>query len=98
MIKSASFHPMAELEMNEAFEYYEKRVIGLGNTFINEVERAINSICRNPESAPTIKKPIHQKILWRFPYSIIYSVSLDAVRILAVANQKRRPFYWHSRK
>jgi len=98
MIKSASFHPMAEIEMNETAEYYEKRVKGLGNAFINEVERAINSIRQNPLSAPIILNPIRRKILWRFPYSIMYSVHVDSIRILAVANQKKRPFYWQSRK
>jgi len=98
MIKSASFHPMAELEMNEAAEYYETRETGLGNAFIEEVERAINFIRNNPESAKIIIKSIRRKILWRFPYSLMYSTNEDNIRILAVASQKRRPFYWRDRK
>ena len=98
MIKSASFHPMAELELNEAAEYYETRETGLGNAFIEEVERAINSIRNNPESAKIIIKSIRRKILWRFPYSLMYSTSANIIHILAVASQKRRPFYWRGRK
>ena len=98
MKKSASFHPMAEMEMNEAAEYYETREIGLGTAFIDEVERAINSIQQYPESAHIIVKSIRRKILWRFPYSLIYSINPDSIRILAVASQKRRPFYWRNRK
>jgi toxin ParE1/3/4 len=98
MIKSASFHPMAEIEMNEAAEYYEVREPGLGNAFIDEVERAINSILQNPDSAQVILKSIRRKILWRFPYSLMYSINVDTIRVLSVASQKRRPFYWRYRK
>jgi toxin ParE1/3/4 len=98
MIKSASFHPMAEIEMNEAAEYYEAREPGLGNAFIDEVERAINSILQNPDFAQVILKSIRRKILWRFPYSLMYSINVDTIRVLSVASQKRRPFYWRYRK
>ena len=33
----------------------------------------------------------------RFPFALIYSVSSDALRIVVVANQNRRPGYWRSR-
>ncbi len=98
MIKLASFHPMAEIEMNEAAEFYDNREMGLGVAFINEVERVVKSIRQNPESAPIILKTVRSKILWRFPYSLMYSINPEAIRILAVASQKRRPFYWRSRK
>jgi hypothetical protein len=98
MIKSASFHPMAEIEMNEASEYYEMREIGLGSAFIDEIERAIKSIQQHPESNPIIIKSIRKKILLRFPYSLMYSTYEDAIYKLAVACQKRRPFCWRSRK
>jgi hypothetical protein len=34
----------------------------------------------------------------RFPYSLIYTVIGDEVRILAVAHHSRRPGYWRGRK
>ena len=40
MIKLASFHPMAEVELNEASEYYETLEKGLFAAFLDEVERA----------------------------------------------------------
>lgn len=99
MIKAVSFHETAELELNEAAEYYERRVKGLGEAFISEVERCIKQIQENPELAAKIFKKIRCKVLMRFPYSVMYSVIDDSViRILAVANQKRRPFYWRIRQ
>ena len=98
MVKPASFHPLAEMEMNEAAEYYETREKGLGEAFIDEIERVLNLVQRNPESARVILKSIRRKILWRFPYSLLCSIDSDSIRILAIANQKRRPFYWRGRK
>ena len=98
-INTVSFHEAAELEMNEAAEYYESRVTGLGLTFISEVERCTNLIKENPESSTPILKNIRRKLLMHFPFSIMYSIVDDnSIRILAVANHKRRPFYWRRRK
>ncbi len=98
MINSVSFHPMAEFELNEAAEYYELRVKNLGSSFISEAERITKLIQQNPESGLKISGTIRKKVLWRFPYSLFYSVKANSIRILAIANQKRRPFYWRRRK
>jgi hypothetical protein len=34
----------------------------------------------------------------RFPFSIVYSVGGDNLRVLAVAHQSRRPRYWRGRR
>ena len=98
MIERVSFHSMAEFELNEAAEYYELRVEGLGDSFIFEVERVTKLIQQNPESGLKVFGKIRKKILWRFPYSLLYSVKENSIRIIAIANQKRRPFYWRGRK
>jgi hypothetical protein len=98
MISSISIHEFADLELNEAARYYESKVNGLGFAFLSEVERVIEQIETNPESAPRILKAIRRKLLRGFPYSIMYSLVNDSIRILAIANEKRRPFYWRERQ
>ena len=98
MISSVSFHELAEVELNEAAQYYESEVTGLGVAFLAEVERSIKQMRDHPEAAPFILKFVRRKLLRRFPYSIMYSVIDNTVRILAIANQKRRPFYWRGRR
>jgi plasmid stabilization system protein ParE len=98
MISPVSFHEIAELELNEAAKYYESKVNGLGLAFLSEVERVTRQIQNNPESAPRILKAVRRKLLRGFPYSVMYSIVDDSVRILAIANQKRRPFYWRGRQ
>jgi toxin ParE1/3/4 len=40
--------PEAEAEMGEAFDWYEKRVPGLGSDFLLNVDAALHSILRSP--------------------------------------------------
>jgi hypothetical protein len=98
MIKAVSFHELAELELYEAAKYYGSKVSGLGLAFLSEVKRATKAIQQNPESSPRIFKAVHRKLLRRFPYSIMYSIIDNSIYILAIANHKRRPFYWQNRK
>ena len=98
MITSVSIHEVADIELKEAARYYESKVDGLGFAFLDEVERVVKLIRDNPESAPRIYKVVRRKILRGFPYSIMYSIVDDSIRILAIANQKRRPFYWQDRQ
>ncbi len=97
MITSVSIHEVADKELKEATRYYESKVDGLGFAFLDEVERVVDLIRDNPESAPRIYKVVRRKILRGFPYSIMYSIVDDSIRILAISNQKRRPFYWRDR-
>jgi len=97
MISSVVFHELADQELIEATQYYEAESSGLGGTFLKEIEHAIKEIQSNPKSSPVVLKVVRRKLLRRFPYSIMYSIVNNTVNILAIANQKRRPFYWRSR-
>jgi plasmid stabilization system protein ParE len=92
------FHEAAELELNEAADFYDLRDPGLGGAFLDEVERSLDQIVRHPVAAPRAQGVVRKRILGRFPYSILYSIHEDQIRILAIAHQKRRPFYWRGRK
>jgi plasmid stabilization system protein ParE len=92
------FHRLAELELNEAIEYYELERPGLGAAFLNEVERCVRSISEHPEAGPVIRADVRRRLLRRFPYGLLYSVKSDGIRILAVMNLKRRPSYWVGRE
>jgi plasmid stabilization system protein ParE len=98
MSRLFSFHESAEAEVNEAADFYDLEDPGLGNVFLDEVERAIEAIAQYPEAAPLIRGGVRKKSLLKFPYSLLYSVRPHEIRLLAVAHQKRRPFYWRGRR
>lgn len=97
-MKLITFHPDADAEINEAARYYESRSQGLGRELLDEIERALRLIARNPEACQRIAKRARRRPLWRFPYNLIYAVYPDRIRVVACAHQKRRPFYWRKRQ
>lgn len=97
MSRVFSIHETAEAEVNEAADFYDLEDPGLGNVFLDEVERAIEDISQHPEAAPLVRG-VRKKPLQKFPYSLVYSLRSDEIRLLAVAHQKRRPFYWRGRR
>jgi mRNA-degrading endonuclease RelE of RelBE toxin-antitoxin system len=98
MITEVIIHESAEEELYEAAEYYDSQVPGLGHAFLLEIQQAIHFIQFEPESSPRIYKVVRKRVLRRFPYNILYSVKNDVITILAIASQRRRPFYWRNRK
>jgi toxin ParE1/3/4 len=93
-----SFSPEARQELLEAIQYYESESPGLGAAFLSTVNEGIGQLLEFPESAPILHGKVRRKPLRQFPYSLLYSLRERHVRILAVMNQKRRPFYWRGRK
>ncbi len=98
MNRRLSIHETAEAEINEAADFYDTKSLGLGRVFIDEIERAIGHISEFPEAAPLIRGRVRKRPIAKFPYSLVYSVRPDEIRLLAVAHQKRRPFYWRGRR
>ena len=97
MSKRVGFHELAEIELNDASIFFESKREGLGLRFLAAMEAAVTHIQEHPQASPIIIEDIRRKVLRRFPYSIFYSIKPDRIRILAVAGQRRRPFYWHGR-
>lgn len=83
--------------MNEASSYYEAASDGLGIDFLSDVQFGIDSLCENPYLGHAIGRGLRRKLLYRFPFSLIYSVEPDAILIVAVAHFGRRPGYWQTR-
>lgn len=91
------FHPDAAEEIVETAAFYERRVPGLGHSFIDEVERIAGIVREQPQIGQTIDKIFRRIILARFPYSLIYSIEPERIWIIASTHQRRRPGYWRER-
>ena len=91
------FHSEARKELFDSAKYYEKQVFGLGDDFIDEVEKVLDVIEQQPLSGTKITKSERRFLVSRFPYGIIYSIEDDLVTIFAVMNLRRKPGYWKAR-
>jgi toxin ParE1/3/4 len=92
------FHRLAQAELNDAAQYYERQAPGLGLAFVDEVERCLQRIGDHPDAGMLVAGSIRRRLVDRFPYAILYRVRDDAIRVLAVMNLKRRPNYWTGRR
>ena len=88
------FLPQAELDFQDAADYYEHCQKGLGAEFAIEVSRAIERILQYPAGWEKISANARRCLTLRFPFEVIYVIEDDIVLILAIANQHRKPGYW----
>jgi hypothetical protein len=81
----------------EASLFYDAASNGLGNDFLDDVQQAIDRLCEHSQAGEAVASGLRRILLHRFPFSIIYSVEMDVILVVAIAHHGRRPGYWQSR-
>ena len=99
MVWRVRFTPFADEDVAEAYTDYEIARGGLGEEFLDEMDRAVVLIGGFPESCPEVHRALRRALLHRFPYSLYCRLVLDAelVEVRAVVHQRRHPRTWHRR-
>lgn len=97
MISRVIFRPAAELELRDAYDWYESREPGLGAEFMRCVDGCVQMIRRHPEVFSTAHQNVRQGVLRRFPYSVLYCVEGDNVFVISVFHSSRNPMVWKRR-
>jgi hypothetical protein len=91
----------ADAELQSAAQWYEGRVAGLGERFLEEAVVAMSDIDGPPRrfgrARYRTKREIRRRLLEHFPYSVVYEVREEECVIVAIAHAHRRPTYWRSR-
>lgn len=96
-MKPIVYHPFALDELIQAAEYYETKVDGLGQRFLDEIDTAVADVSESPDRWPCFLLNARRRLLDRFPYMLVYLVEAEQVYILAVMHQRRKPGYWKKR-
>ena len=96
-MKAYRFLEEADIEFQEHISYYDQQAPGLGDRFIQDVERVIQSIRQFPQSGVRISKNVRKRVLRVFKFNILYVNESKEIIIVAVAPHKRRPGYWRKR-
>ena len=95
----ASISPEAELELIDAAIYYAREADReLGFAFVAEFERVLNLLSTQPQLGVPWGNNRRRFPLRRFPYSLVYYLKGDEVRIVALAHHRREPYYWSGRR
>jgi len=90
------FSQYAQLELDDATQFYEMEYEGLGRRFRKEVKGAVVRVSEYPKAWSIECGEIRKCLLHKFPYKILYSVEKDHVFVIAIAH--RQPDYWVDRE
>jgi hypothetical protein len=83
--------------MDDAFDWYEAEVRGLGYEFLDQINHAVRRATAFPMAAPEIEQGLRRVLVNRFPYGLIYGIEPKRLVIVAVAHLHREPRYWIDR-
>lgn len=83
----------AIIDMQEAYTWYEQQKVGLGDSFIEEVEKCFQKLVENPDYSGMQNSWMRRRKLERFPYIIIYEIDSDRVIVNSVFHTGRLPKY-----
>ena len=90
--------PEAQTDIREAARWYEDREAGLGLRFIREIRTSLEHISQSPLRFPIVEEEVRRALLHKFPYSIYFASESEAIAIIAVLHQHRRPDAWKPRR
>lgn len=101
-MKSITLEPEAAEEFAAAVAFYEGRVEGLGDDFVEAVDTQLARIRGAPRQfqlSPGAPRSlgVRRVLLSRFPFFVVYLELDTEIRVLAFAHQSRRPGYWRAR-
>ena len=84
--------PKAQKEVLDGWEWYEDKEPGLGDRFVDEVDKKIRSIINNPLHYPA-KGKYREAQTDVFPYLVIYQIdkTRDVILIVSVFHMSRHP-------
>jgi plasmid stabilization system protein ParE len=89
--------PEAELDIQDAFEWYEAQAPGLGSEFIRAMDARLSGTGRNPLVYPLIYRQARRALIRRFPYGILYVFEQETISVVACFHGKRNPKSWQQR-
>jgi len=93
-----AFHPLADAELTVAAAFYEAAAPGLGEDFLQEIERLLALLDVYPDLGRERAGGVRTLAARRFPYTLIYELLGEQPIVLAVAHQRRQPQYWLDRR
>ncbi len=87
----------AQVEYDDAADWYESGRRGLGLQFVAAVRHVLDAITAQPDRYPEVMAGVREAPVVGWPYCIYYQVHANHVMVLAVFHASRDPSIWQSR-
>ena len=89
----------AQADAKAAVDWYiEENALIAADDFADELDQALSLLNQFPEMGKAGARNTRTLTLHSFPFSLIYRLQADVIRIVAVAHHSRRPNFWASRR
>ena len=93
-MKRLRLTPEAELDLDEAYSWYQAQRPGLAADFLAAVQTCMASIRRRPKAYQFVDPAMRRALLRRFPYAVFYEVGPVDIVVYAVFHCARNPRAW----
>ena len=87
----------AQIEYDEAADWYAARQRELGLRFVAAVRTVLDTIATQPNRYPEVWPDVREAPVAGWPYAVYYQVHPDHVMVLAVFHAARDPSVWQAR-
>ena len=95
--KQVIVRPEAELDIKDAYQWYEAQRKGLGESFLLCIEEALSRASRSPAIYSVVHKDVRRVLIHRFPFGVFFIESEESISVLAVLHARRNPRMWKGR-
>lgn len=89
--------PFAEVDLENAAEWYDEEQPGLAGRFLSDVNLTFQRIRERPLQFPAVAGEVRRALLHTFPYAVYFRASEESVVVLAVLHLRLNPGVWRSR-
>ena len=84
-------------DVEDAVAWYEAQRQGLGERFLDGLDRLFKRVVENPRQFPAIETEVRRALMRRFPYAIYFVVLPESILVIAVLHVRRYPQEWQRR-
>lgn len=87
--------PSANMDLQEAYDYYEGLSLGLGERFISCVEERLEHLSITPFAGPVRYEDVRCTMVSKFPFMLHYLVNDDRrmIIILRIFHTSQKPLW-----
>jgi toxin ParE1/3/4 len=87
----------SELDILDAYTWYERRLTGLGEEFEASLEKGFETLLQDPFLFQTRYRNLRIYFIEKFPFGIHYLVDENSIKVFGVFHTSLSPRNWLSR-
>jgi len=90
--------PLADMDVEDAFTWYESERVGLGIEFLAELGAIYYLVEESPLKYQVLKWDVRRALTRRFPYAVYFLVENESIVVLMFMHAARDPARWQQRR